>query len=331
MKLYDFVSRFPDEQSCKDAFRAMRQREGFICPVCGCPVHYWMNGKEMFKCKHCGHMTSLRAGTIMHGSKLPFRWWFITMHLLTATKHTFSAAEIQRQLGAKRYQPIWEMMHKIRTVMGRRDAEYLLSNCIELDEAFFSTEREAEAKGEKLKAGAGSQKKSKVLVMAESEDVECPKKGKKAKKVGRIKMHVIPDTKGETIFRDTWRSVDMDVHVTMDMSSSHGLIEKAYDHRTVKMVTPKDAEENLPWVHTVISNCKSQLLDTYHGTKKEYLQDYLNEFCYKFNRRYLGEGLFDNLLKIVVKYQNRFEHRMYNKPKGMFTYQRTKVYAKAVA
>ena len=329
MKLYDFISRFPDEQSCRDEFRRMRQRQGFVCPVCGHTHHYWMNGKQMFKCSRCGHLQSLRAGTVMHGSKLPFRWWFITIHLLTATKHTFSAAEIQRQLGAKRYQPVWEMVHKIRTVMGTRDAEYNLAGFIELDEAFFTTETPSEKKGKKLKQGSGSERKAEVLVMAESEEVENPKAGRKAKKVGHIKMLMIPDLKMTTIFRNTVKNVETDVHITMDMSHSHTPLEMAFAHHTEKMVTDEDAEKHLPWVHTVISNCKSQLLDTFHGTKKEYLQDYLNEFCYKFNRRYLGEAMFDGLLKIVAIYPNTFEHRVYSRPKGVFTYQRTKVYKAA--
>ena len=75
----------------------------------------------------------------MQSSKQSFQYWFIAMHLITATKKSFSAKELQRQLGLKHYEPIWAMMHKIRSVMGLRDAEYLLSKWIELDEGFFET------------------------------------------------------------------------------------------------------------------------------------------------------------------------------------------------
>ena len=54
---------------------------------------------------------------------------------MTSTKKTFSALEMQRQLGHKRYQPIWEMMHKLRSVMGLRDGKYTLNGVVELDEA----------------------------------------------------------------------------------------------------------------------------------------------------------------------------------------------------
>jgi hypothetical protein len=114
----------------------------------------------------------------MHKSKLPFRHWFIAMHLLTSTRKSFSFKELQRQLGHKRYHPIWQMAHKLRGAMGNREGGYVLGGRIALDEGYFSTEVPQEEKDKPLKRGRGSQKKTKVLVMAESEFVESPKKGR---------------------------------------------------------------------------------------------------------------------------------------------------------
>lgn len=87
----------------------------------------------------------------MQNSKLPFRYWFVTMHLLTSTKKSFSTEELRRQLGHKRYQPIWEMVNKIRDIMGKRDNEYQLTGQMELDDAYFSTEIPQEQKDKPLK------------------------------------------------------------------------------------------------------------------------------------------------------------------------------------
>jgi hypothetical protein len=91
------------------------------------------------------------------------------MHLLTSTKKSFSSKELQRQLGHKRYHPVWHMAHKLREAMGKRDGEYVLAGRIELDEGYFSTEIPKEEKKHPLKRGRGSQKKSKVIVMADSQ------------------------------------------------------------------------------------------------------------------------------------------------------------------
>lgn len=73
----------------------------------------------------------------MQGSKLPYHYWFVAMHLITSTKKPFSAKEKQKQPGYKRYEPICTMMHKIRSVMGFRDGQYQLKGAIDLDEGFL--------------------------------------------------------------------------------------------------------------------------------------------------------------------------------------------------
>ena len=83
------------------------------------------------------------------------------MHLLTATKKSFSAKEMQ--LNHKRYESIWLMIHKIRSVMGLRDDEYQLTDSIELDEGFFETVNKNLSKEETNKRGRGSQKQTTVL------------------------------------------------------------------------------------------------------------------------------------------------------------------------
>ncbi len=60
----------------------------------------------------------------------------------------------------------------------------------------------------------------------------------------------------------------------------------------------------LPWVHIAISNAKRLLLDIHHDIEPQYLQNYLNEFCYKFNRRNFGDKLFDRLLIACITYKN---------------------------
>ena len=124
MKLIDFCKQFDSEESCEKHLREIREKEGVVCSKCGSKKHYWDKATKSWRCAKCSHETTLTAGTVMHGSKLPLMYWFTAMHLITATKKTISAAEMQRQLGHKRYQPIWEMMHKLRSVMGLRDDRY---------------------------------------------------------------------------------------------------------------------------------------------------------------------------------------------------------------
>jgi transposase-like protein len=309
MNLLNFIKDFPDEDSCKLKFKEIRDKQGIVCPHCGSKEHYWKRDKWQYECKSCKYRTTLRSGTVMHGSKLPFRYWFVAMHLLTSTKKSFSAQEIQRQLGHKRYQPIWTMLHKLRQAMGNRDGQYQLSGAIELDEGFFSTEIAEKDKDKPLKRGRGSQKKTKVLVMTESKEVEgkTTKKGK-PRKVGFIKMQVITDLKAGTITPIVKKGVSGQSEILTDDSTSYVDLKNVVDNHISQVIPKEKIGELLPWVHIAISNAKRMLLDIYHDIKPEFLQNYLNEFCYKFNRRYFGEALFDRLLVASVTHKNQFRY-----------------------
>ena len=307
MNLLNFTTVFSDESSCKARWKAYRDKQGVICPRCGCKEHYWKNDKESYECKQCGKRQSLRANTAMHGSKLPFRYWFIAIHLLTSTKKSFSATELQRQLGHKRYEPVWNMLHKLRQIMGKRDELYSLSSTIELDEGFFSSETKEEEKDKPQKRGRGSQKKSKVLVMVESKPVEnkTTKTGKQ-RQVGHLKMIVINDLKSDTITPLVAKNVSTETRIDSDNSTSYVKLKDIVKEHRPQVIPPKETGKMLPWVHIAISNAKRMLLDIFHDIKPEYLQNYLNEFCYKFNRRYFGENLFDRLMIASVSYKNQF-------------------------
>ena len=111
MKLIDFHKYYPDEKSCRKSFRQKRENEGVVCKKCGSREHYWKSKREQWQCKECSHRTTLKSGTVMENSKLSFQYWFIGMHFLSSTTKTFSAKEIQNQLGHNRYQPTWEILH----------------------------------------------------------------------------------------------------------------------------------------------------------------------------------------------------------------------------
>jgi hypothetical protein len=224
MTLIDFVDKFPDEESCKLKFKEFRDQAGVVCSKCGGRAHYWKADKKQYECKSCSTRTTLKSGTVMHKSKLPFRYRFIAMHLLTSTRKSFSSKEIQRQLGHKRYHPVWHMVHKLRSTMGKRDGEYVLAGRIELDEGYFSTETPSDGKNEPLKRGHGSQRKSKVPVMAESEMVESSKPGARPRRAGYLKMKVIDGLHKETI-NDVVRSLAGNAtEVDTDASKSYVVV-----------------------------------------------------------------------------------------------------------
>jgi hypothetical protein len=305
MRILEFHKRFPDESSCKAAFIACRQKEGVRCKKCGNTTHYWKKKREQWECKSCSHRTTIKSGTVMENSKLSFQYWLVGMHLLTCTKKSFSAKEVQRELGHNRYQPIWEMLHKIRSVMGLRDDLYNLNNELELDDGFFETVAITRDSQEPLKRGRGSQKQTTVLVMAESkvvEPLEGKPKHKHNKQLGFIKMKVIKGGFQSHLFTAVVKkNVESGSKINSDGSTSYSEFKGKYQHNP-KVVEPKQASKLLPWVHTTISNAKRMLLDVHHRIDDAFLQNYLNAFVFKINRRY-HKDVFDRVMIAAVSFR----------------------------
>ena len=82
----------------------------------------------------------------MGNSNLPIRIWIMAITSITAIKKGFSAFEPQKQLGMKRYEPVFRMYHKLRTVMGQCDDRYKIENMVEYDETYVGKSTKAQVR-----------------------------------------------------------------------------------------------------------------------------------------------------------------------------------------
>jgi transposase-like protein len=295
MILFSFSAHFTSEKDCREHFKAARDKVGVICSVCGSAHHYWIKSRWSYECKSCRHRTSLRSGTIMQSSNLSFLIWYKTMFLMSVTKKGFSAKEIQKQLGLKRYEPVWQMTHKLRKAMGKRDARYTLEGMIEMDEGYFTV---ASSEFEQWKGirGKGAVGKANTLIMAESVPLEDIETGEKSKSCRYFKAKVLDSHLSEDINAEIEQSIDNECIVFTDKSSSYVDIADFVELHISGKSDKQTTKETLRWVHIIIGNAKRNLLGNYHKIKRKYLQLYLNEFVYKLNRRYFDERIFERLI-----------------------------------
>ncbi len=295
MNLFSFTAHFGREEDCLQHFKSQRDKEGVICRKCGHREHFWLQSILTYQCKNCKCRTSLKSGTILQNSNLSFLIWYKTMFLMSATKKGFSAREIQKQLGLKRYEPVWAMVHKLRKAMGNRDARYTLEGMIEFDEGYFTIESTAieQSKGVRGKGASGKQN---VAIMAESTPLENIETGEQSKACRYFKAKVLDTHLSEEINETVQNSIDNQSIVFTDKSKSYVDIAQFVELHIMEKSDKQTTKETLTWVHIAISNAKRNLLGNYHKIKRKYLQLYLDEFVYKLNRRYFGERLFDRLV-----------------------------------
>ena len=294
MNIFSFGVEFSSELDCRTHFKEERDKIGVVCK-CGNTTHYWIKSIWSYECKVCRSRISLRSGTIMQNSNLSFLIWYQTMFMMSATKKGFSSKEIQKQLGLKRYEPVWAMVNKLRKAMGNRDDRYTLEGMIEMDEGYFTVES-SEVEQEKGIRGRGAVGKQNVAVMAESTPLEDMETGEKSRQVRYFKAKVLEDHKAEGINEMIKKSIEETSIVFTDKSTSYVDIADFVELHITEKSGKETTEETLKWVHIFISNAKRNFLGNYHKIKRKYLQLYLNEFVYKLNRRYFGDKIFDRLV-----------------------------------
>ena len=176
-----------------------------------------------------------------------------------------------------------------------------------VDEAFFEIAYPIELP---VKPGKGSEAKQAVLVMASSKEVTkkiLTKTGKAKYRTNKackyFKMKVIKDLEAKTVEKELLNSINNKSSISTDGSNIYlNIIAEFKDHKRY-VLPPKESSKVLPWVNIAIANAKRKILDLHHCISKKYLQNYLNEFCYKINRRKFLDRTFDRLLYIAASDQ----------------------------
>lgn len=305
MELSEFFNKYGDEISCRMFFKQKREKAGIECACCGSLCHYWIESEYRWRCKSCGKGTSLKTGTVMENSNLGYKVWLWGLYLMSLTKKGFSALEMQRLIGHSRYEPIWLMMQKIRISMGHRDDKYQLDEFIEMDEAFFEGHRKKDDNILITKPVKELDRQVKAIVAVSSKAIinkDDHIKGKPKSKPKYLKMSVVTGLNKIEITREAGKMIKKSATVMTDGRRCYsGLQDICTAHKIVIVADKKQVAKVFPWVHTAISNAKKKLLGLHHHVKDNYMQNYLSEFCYKFNRRYFGEALFERLVVTALE------------------------------
>lgn len=110
----EFQRQFASEEVCQDYLAECRWPEGFTCPRCGHTRAYRLVKHRRSQCVGCRYQVSLTAGTILHNTKTPLILWFWAAYLAVTDKRGISALLLQRQLGLRRYETTWMLLHKLR-------------------------------------------------------------------------------------------------------------------------------------------------------------------------------------------------------------------------
>jgi predicted RNA-binding Zn-ribbon protein involved in translation (DUF1610 family) len=291
--LLDFQRRFRDDAACADYLAALRWPEGFRCPACGHDQAWSLRSKPWtYECRGCRRQTSVKAGTILHGSKLPLTVWFWAATLIATHSNGISALQLQKQLGLGSYKSAWLLSAKLRRAMVAPERNPL-AGLIEIDE----TTIHHRTKDDPPAGGQGRCHDGKLLIAGA---VEIKGQGPLAVP-GRIRLAAIEDFSAASLHDFMAAAIAPGSTAKTDGWPAYpGAPEVEHQPHVIGNMA---AHIVLPWVHRVFANLKTWALGVYHGLRAKHLQTYLDEFVFRFNRRRTRHAAFRSLLAIATGLQ----------------------------
>ncbi|HSZ71613.1 MAG TPA: IS1595 family transposase [Cytophagaceae bacterium] len=126
MSLQGLSYVYKDEKLSIEAFKEYRLSKGVVCKKCGAKQHYWLMSKQQFQCVDCRFRTTLRSGTVLQGSKLPYSYFFIAVNLLSKQSNRLTLDEFQKATGHKYYEPLWEFLNKLKSHLDEKERNVIL-------------------------------------------------------------------------------------------------------------------------------------------------------------------------------------------------------------
>ncbi len=288
--LLEFQRDFPDDAACVRYLAGLRWPAGFVCPACGATRAYELVTRRVWQCAACRQQTSLTAGTVLHGTRLPLITWFWAMYLAATLNTGISARQLRKQLGLRRYETTWMLLQKIRRAMVNPQREPLSGN-VEVDKTWVGGTQE----GSNRARSAADRKALLVAIAVEHH----------GHSLGRLRMEVIRDASGATLTDFTLRNVAPGSTLHSDTWAGYQrLLASGYRHHARSgrsLEKGGDEVDIVPGAHRVVSNLKTWLRGTHRGVGADHLERYLEEFVFRFNRRFYPMAAFDTLLGLTSK------------------------------
>jgi transposase-like protein len=286
--LMEFMQQFQDDDACLEFLwrtRYAKDGKNARCPKCKARREFrryeHSQQRQAWTCTACGKHLAPTAGTIFHKSSTSLHLWFYAMYLMASTRCGISAKQLERELGVT-YKTAWRMAHEIRHYLMTEDVgPFTNGSPVEIDEMYVGGRRRWTKRG---RPGADSHKVP-VLGMVQRQ--------------GKVVAVTVPNVKKVTLHSEIIeRVLPKSTVYTDELKSYNGLKGQGYRHRRIRhaesVYVSGDVHTNT--IEGFWALTKRGIGGVYHAVSAKHLQDYLNEYAWRYNRRNEPRGHFQQLL-----------------------------------
>lgn len=282
MNIIQVFKKFPDQKSCIEHLESVRWANGVICPYCDSKNNYPRTSDFRHHCNDCQKSFSVTIGTLFHDTRIPLQKWFLAISLILNAKKGISSRQLSRDLEVNK-DTAWRMAMKIRESM-QSDGE-LLTGVVEMDETYVGGKpRKAPKKDDDDKPssprGRGTRKTPVVGMVERGGKVKAEKVDKsmlKSKDLNELIRKSINPI-GSVLVTDEYRG--------------YSKVSKILKHYTINhQFEYANGEIHTNTIESFWAIVKRGIIGQFHKVSAKHLNKYLDEFCYRYNRRKLDISL----------------------------------------
>ena len=275
----DFETTFPNDDACLDWLMNHRYPQGVECPVCQkVTKHHKLTNRPVYECDYCGHQISPLANTIFHKSSTSIKIWFQAIHLMASTRCGISAKQLQRETGVT-YKTAWRMFKQIRTLLNEQCG--MLTGEVEADETYIGASKHG-------KRGRGASGKTIVAGVVERQ--------------ASVSASVVPNVQSKTLLPMIIEKTSPNAIIFTDEMPSYNRLERmGFNHRVINHNARQYVNGN---IHTNTidgfwSLVKGGIGGVYKHVSPDYLQEYVNEYSFRYNHRKDEQPMFETFLNRI--------------------------------
>ena len=321
MSTIEIMQKFPTELSAVEYAENARWGDKPKCPHCD-SENIGNRGTDMrLRCKSCNTRFSAKSGTLVEGTKIPFRTWFMGISIVCDAKKGLSALQLERNLSLS-YETAWTMCHRLRDFMAIENQYNKLDEIVEMDETYVGGKprKFQEAVYGKTKPIPELDKKIKELSTEytfvnperkpKNARMENAKRGRGTDKTpvvgivqrdGNVVAEVMQKTGAANLTKMVKKYVDLDNSVILtDEYKGYSRLDAIIEHIKIdhnRMYSYRGLNTNS--IESFWAIVKRGIMGQYHQVSDKYLQRYVDEFCFKYNNR-KEDDMFETLVKIMM-------------------------------